>query len=126
MIRAADKVIGRRRFRIAQGNHDAALRRGGSRGGDRGVEGGQVGVRDDAPRRVQRPLFAAMSSDDPLSGQSGFEVVQAWQKRGVAELHLYGLGGHNFGMGHEPFTSALWPEQFLAFLRMTGMLKPAD
>jgi diketogulonate reductase-like aldo/keto reductase/dienelactone hydrolase len=84
---------------------------------------GQLVLRD-MPEKVP-PMFAAMSSDDPLSGQSGFEVVQAWQKRGVAELHLYGQGGHNFGMGHEPFTSALWPEQFLAFLRMTGMLKPA-
>ena len=84
---------------------------------------GQLVLRD-MPEKVP-PLFAAMSSDDPLSGQSGFEVVQAWQKRGIAELHLYGLGGHNFGMGHEPFTSALWPEQFLAFLRMAGMLKPA-
>ena len=27
------------------------------------------------------PLFAAMSSDDELSGQSGFEIIQAWQKR---------------------------------------------
>ncbi|MBQ7155043.1 MAG: alpha/beta hydrolase fold domain-containing protein [Synergistaceae bacterium] len=48
------------------------------------------------------PLFAAMSSDDELSGQSGFEIIQAWQKRGIAELHLYGQGGHNFGMGHRP------------------------
>ena len=85
---------------------------------------GQLVLRD-MPEKMP-PMFAAMSSDDPLSGQSGFEVVQAWQKRGIAELHLYGLGGHNFGMGHEPFTSALWPEQFLAFLRMVGMLKPAD
>ena len=68
------------------------------------------------------PLFAAMSSDDELSGQSGFEVIQAWQKRGVAELHLYGLGGHNFGMGHKPFTSYLWPEQFMAWLRMLKIL----
>ena len=28
------------------------------------------------------PMFAAMSSDDELSGQSGFEIIQAWQKRG--------------------------------------------
>ena len=69
------------------------------------------------------PLFAAMSSDDVLSGQSGFEVIQAWQKRGVAELHLYGRGGHNFGMGHRPYTNALWPQQFLAWLKMLGFLK---
>ena len=55
------------------------------------------------PEKVP-PMFAAMSSDDPLSGQGGFEVVQAWQKRGVAEQHLYGLGGHNFGMGPPTFS----------------------
>lgn len=69
------------------------------------------------------PLFAAMSSDDELSGQSGFEVFQAWQKRGIAELHLFGQGGHNFGMGHEPYTSALWPEEFLAWLKMIKVIK---
>ena len=58
------------------------------------------------------PLFAAMSSDDELSGQSGFEVIQAWQKRGIAELHLYGLGGYNFGMGHQPFTSQNQPQRY--------------
>ena len=73
------------------------------------------------------PLFAAMSSDDELSGQSGFEVIQAWQKRGIVELHLYGQGGHNFGMGHEPFTNYLWPTEFLAWLRMIGIInQPAS
>ncbi len=82
---------------------------------------GQLVMRD-MPDHLP-PLFAAMSSDDVLSGQSGFEVIQAWQKRGVAELHLYGLGGHNFGMGHRPYTSALWPQQFLEWLRMLGFIK---
>lgn len=69
------------------------------------------------------PLFAAMSSDDELSGQSGFEVFQTWQKRGIAELHVFGQGGHNFGMGHEPYTNALWPEEFLAWLKMIKIIK---
>ena len=68
------------------------------------------------------PMFAAMSSDDELSGQSGFEVIQAWQKRGIVELHLYGQGGHNFGMGHEPFTNYLWPAEFMAWLRMLKII----
>lgn len=73
------------------------------------------------------PMFAAMSSDDELSGQSGFEVIQAWQKRGIVELHLYGQGGHNFGMGHKPFTNYLWPEEFLAWLRMLKIInEPAS
>ncbi|MBR1437336.1 MAG: dienelactone hydrolase family protein [Synergistaceae bacterium] len=69
------------------------------------------------------PMFAAMSSDDEVSGQSGFEIIQAWQKRGIVELHLYGQGGHNFGMGHKPFTNYLWPEEFMAWLRMIKFIK---
>ena len=73
------------------------------------------------------PMFAAMSSDDELSGQSGFEIIQAWQKRGIVELHLYGQGGHNFGMGHRPFTNYLWPTEFMAWLRMLGIInQPAN
>ena len=73
------------------------------------------------------PMFVAMSSDDELSGQSGFEIIQAWQKRGIVELHLYGQGGHNFGMGHKPFTNYLWPAEFLAWLRMIGVInQPAS
>lgn len=82
---------------------------------------GQLVMRE-MPEKLP-PLFAAMSSDDELSGQSGFEVFQAWQKRGIAELHLFGQGGHNFGMGHEPYTNALWPEEFLAWLKMIKVIK---
>ena len=82
---------------------------------------GQLVLRD-MPERVP-PMFAAMSSDDELSGQSGFEVIQAWQKRGIVELHLYGQGGHNFGMGHEPYTNALWPMEFMAWLRMLKIIE---
>ena len=86
---------------------------------------GQLVMRE-MPEKLP-PMFAAMSSDDELSGQSGFEVIQAWQKRGVVELHLYGQGGHNFGMGHKPFTNYLWPTEFLAWLRMLGLInQPAS
>ena len=81
---------------------------------------GQLVLRE-MPEKVP-PMFAAMSSDDELSGQSGFEVIQAWQKHGIVELHLYGQGGHNFGMGHEPFTNALWPMEFMKWLRMLKIL----
>ena len=81
---------------------------------------GQLVLRD-MPEKVP-PMFAAMSSDDELSGQSGFEVIQAWQKHGIAELHLFGQGGHNFGMGHQPYTNALWPKEFMAWLRMLQII----
>ena len=69
------------------------------------------------------PMFAAMSSDDELSGQSGFEVIQAWQKHSVVELHLYGKGGHGFGVRNKPYTSDLWTQEFMAFLRMLNIVK---
>ncbi len=86
---------------------------------------GQLVMRE-MPEKLP-PMFAAMSSDDELSGQSGFEIIQAWQKRGIVELHLYGRGGHNFGMGHAPFTNYLWPTEFLAWLRMLDIINmPAN
>ena len=69
------------------------------------------------------PMFAAMSSDDELSGQSGFEIIQAWQKRSIVELHLYGQGGHGFGIHNKPYTSDLWAEEFMAFLRMIKVIE---
>ena len=86
---------------------------------------GQLVMRE-MPEKLP-PMFVAMSSDDELSGQSGFEIIQAWQKRGIVELHLYGQGGHNFGMGHKPFTNYLWPTEFMAWLRMIKILdEPAS
>ena len=86
---------------------------------------GQLVMRE-MPEKLP-PMFVAMSSDDELSGQSGFEIIQAWQKRGIVELHLYGQGGHNFGMGHAPFTNFLWPAEFMAWLRMLGIInQPAN
>ena len=69
------------------------------------------------------PMFAAMSSDDVLSGQSGFEIIQAWQKHGIVELHLYGQGGHGFGVRNKPYTSDLWTLEFMAFLRMLKIIE---
>lgn len=75
-------------------------------------------VPSDAP-----PLFIAMASDDPLSGQGGFEVITAWQKAGRSvELHLYSQGGHGFGIPKKGTTSDLWTEQFLTWMAAENML----
>lgn len=69
------------------------------------------------------PMFVAMASDDPLSGQGGFEVITAWQKaKRPVELHLYAQGGHGFGLRQQGKTSDSWGEQFVKWLKCLHFL----
>lgn len=86
-----------------------------------GIIYGPMGARavpPDAP-----PLFLALAADDPLFGHGDFGLVSAWQKAGKpVELHLFGQGGHGFGMASQGLTSDLWADEFLAWLRMRGLV----
>lgn len=76
-------------------------------------------VPGDAP-----PLFLALAADDPLFGHSDLGLFGAWQKAGrPAELHVFGQGGHGFGMTRQGLTSDLWADEFLAWMRMRGLLQ---
>ena len=81
-----------------------------------------VTVPADAP-----PMFVALAADDPLFGNSGFGLIEAWRaaKRPV-EFHLYEQGGHGFGMYPKTTTSTGWFEAFVAWMGMHGWLKPAS
>jgi acetyl esterase/lipase len=76
-------------------------------------------VPSDAP-----PLFVALAADDPLFAHGDFGLVSAWKKAGKpVELHFFGQGGHGFGMARQGLTSDLWSEQFLAWMRMRGLIE---
>jgi dienelactone hydrolase len=80
-----------------------------------------VRVPKDAP-----PMFAAIAFDDPLFSTMGFPIVEAWHKaKRSVELHAYGRGGHGFNLGLEGTTTTLMLDQFVAWMDMQGMLKPA-
>ena len=81
----------------------------------------RVNVPTDAP-----PMFAALAMDDPLFGKGDFSIASAWHgaKRPV-ELHVYQTGGHGFGLGQPGTTTTLLMDQFLAWMDMQGLLKPA-
>lgn len=80
-----------------------------------------VRVAKDAP-----PMFAAIAFDDPLFPTMGFPIVEAWRKaKRPVELHAYGRGGHGFNIGIEGTTTTLMLDQFVAWMDMQGMLKPA-
>jgi acetyl esterase/lipase len=85
-----------------------------------GIIYGQMPARSvpaDAP-----PAFMALASND-FFANGDYGLVGAWQKAGSpVEFHLYGAGGHGFGMRKQGTTSDLWWPQLLAWMRMRGQL----
>ncbi|MXO73047.1 alpha/beta hydrolase fold domain-containing protein [Altererythrobacter buctensis] len=73
------------------------------------------------------PLFAALATDDPLFGNNGTGLLDAWRAAGgKIEFHLYQAGGHGFGIRPVGTTATLWPGQFLAWLESNGLLEDRD
>ncbi len=71
------------------------------------------------------PLFVALAADDPLFGNAGFGLIDAWRAaKKPVEFHLYEQGGHGFGMYPKETTSTGWFNAFVSWLTMHGMLKP--
>jgi hypothetical protein len=69
-------------------------------------------------------LAVALAADDPLFAHGAFGLVSAWHKAGKpVELHFFGQGGHGFGMARQSLTSDLWPDEFLAWMRMRGLIE---
>lgn len=79
-----------------------------------------VTVRPDAP-----PLFAVLAADDPLLAHKGLGLIDSWQQaRRPVEFHLYGQGGHGFGLGKAGTTSTGWFDAFIRWLDMNGLTHP--
>jgi acetyl esterase/lipase len=71
------------------------------------------------------PLFNAIALDDQLFPSKGFPIAEAWHaaKRPV-EVHAYQNGGHGFGLGQPGMTTSYMLDQFVAWMDMSGFLKP--
>lgn len=79
-----------------------------------------VTVPADAP-----PMFNAIAMDDGLFKKQGFGIVEAWRNaRRPVELHAYESGDHGFASGRPGTTSTGVLPQFVAWLRMRGVLQP--
>ena len=72
------------------------------------------------------PLFIGVAADDPLFGNAGYGLIDSWRaaKRPV-EFHLFEQGGHGFGMYPKTTTSTGWFEEFVRWMAMHDLLKPA-
>jgi len=76
-------------------------------------------IPDDAPA-----LFVACASNDQLMlAPHSLQLYQSWLKAGKpAELHMYSLGGHGFGMRKQNLPSDKWIERFGEWLEMQGLM----
>jgi acetyl esterase/lipase len=80
-----------------------------------------VKVPADAP-----PLFVALAADDPLFAGRGMGLIESWMTaKKPIELHLYGQGGHGFGMYPKETTSTGWFDAFYKWIVMNGFTRPA-
>ena len=78
-----------------------------------------VTVPADAP-----PLFAALAADDPLFAGRGMGLIDSWvAAKKPVEFHLYGQGGHGFGMYPKDTTSTGWFDAFYKWIVMNGFTK---
>ena len=78
-----------------------------------------VTVPADAP-----PMFVTLAADDPLFAGRGMGLVDSWMAaKKPIEFHLYGKGGHGFGMYDTKTTSTGWFDAFVRWVDMIGMLK---
>lgn len=72
------------------------------------------------------PTFLAHANDDPVSPENSAAFYLALRKAKVpAELHIYGTGGHGFGMRKIPHPAAEWPRRCEEWMRDRGLLKAA-
>lgn len=71
------------------------------------------------------PLFAALAADDSLFAGRGMGLIQSWMlAKKPVEFHLYGQGGHGFGMYPKETTSTGWFDAFHKWIVMNGFTKP--
>lgn len=83
---------------------------------------GPTAVPADAP-----PAFFAVALDDPLMARGkSLGVIESWRGAGrPLEVHLYERGGHGFGMSGRLASTALWIEEFYAWMTSRGLLTKA-
>ena len=73
-----------------------------------------------APGRTP-PTFMVMTQDDPVRVENALVYYQALHRAGIpAELHVYPVGGHGYGLRRTGDTVASWPDRATDWLRAGG------
>lgn len=73
------------------------------------------------------PMFLAIALDDPLFRfENTTALIEAWHETGrPMEVHLYGKGGHGFGMTPRSDATGLWMQEFVAWMKDRGLMLDA-
>jgi acetyl esterase/lipase len=78
-----------------------------------------IRVRKECP-----PTFFAHAADDGVKADNSVQMFLALRRAGVgAELHVYGSGGHGFGLRPSQHACSAWPKRCEEWLRSQGVLK---
>ncbi|HVX62916.1 MAG TPA: alpha/beta hydrolase [Pirellulales bacterium] len=73
------------------------------------------------------PAFVVHAYDDPLKPESSLVLFQALKKADVpAELHIYGSGGHGFGLRPSEHSCCTWPQRCEEWLNSRSVLGKAS
>jgi len=74
------------------------------------------------------PVFIVAATDDQLGlAPHSVQLYSDWiSNKHEAELHMYGNGGHGFGMRVQDIPTDTWIDRFGDWLLMRGLLKPSD
>jgi acetyl esterase/lipase len=70
------------------------------------------------------PCFFAHAGDDKVSPENSVAMYLALKKAGVAaEVHIFGAGGHGFGLRPSKQPCSTWPQRCADWMKAQGFLK---
>ncbi|HWA08579.1 MAG TPA: alpha/beta hydrolase [Opitutaceae bacterium] len=91
------------------------------RGTDVPTVGAEIHITKDTPQ-----TFLSISDDDRNGSENAVYLYLALKKAGVpSELHVYGEGGHGYGIRPGTAPHATWPARVADWMAQRGLLKPA-
>ena len=77
-----------------------------------------------AVSQLTPPTFMAMTEDDPVRAETAlFYYVALKNAKVPAELHLYPMGGHGYGLRRTPFNVSAWPQRAEEWMKTLGVLE---
>jgi acetyl esterase/lipase len=86
---------------------------------------GSVGLTDDVRVTSQTPPTILIVADNDRSENSVYMYLALKKAKVPAELHIYGEGGHGFGMHKTDAPHGTWTRRVDDWMRMRGILGPA-
>lgn len=73
------------------------------------------------------PTFLVQTEDDPIGVDNSICYYLALKKANVpAEMHIYPVGGHGYGLRPTKAAVSTWPERAAAWLRGMGVLRGGE